>query len=90
MPSNEHQYIIDKINITALPHQSRRPLKDSDFALRTISSDVNGYRKHYGTNLEGMAISNNTIYLISDNKHGAAPCSVDGEGRTVLLYLADN
>jgi uncharacterized protein YjiK len=81
-------YQIDTISTLHIDHPGDTIIKrDTPKLLMDISVDVNKYgTKGFSTNMEGIAINDNSIYLVSDNSQiSYANCDSPGQGKTLLI-----
>lgn len=86
-------YQIDTISTTALSQPEDLFIKLSDRKLfMDISAEINKYgRDGYNTNMEGIALNNDKIYLVSDNaQENSANCNAPGQGKTLLVQIRLN
>jgi uncharacterized protein YjiK len=89
--ASENQYQVDTIKVnqeglidnTIIELGKRKLFVD-------ISESVNVFHyKGYETNLEGIAIIDNNLYLVSDNKQQQERnCNILGDGKTLLLKMS--
>lgn len=89
--SNANKYTIDTIKIarilTGPKGRSKRYLLNSEsLTYKDVSSTINSYCKNYSTNIEGISLDNDFIYLVSDNKQTDAPkCNEKSEKAALFI-----
>lgn len=85
--SKENKYIIDTLELNGIFSGIRKvhTLKSKQLAFLNVSSYVTGLCGDYNTNLEGLTIYNNYLYLISDNAASDAPGCTENAGLPSLF-----